>query len=54
MTKLLLAGIAAVLIAPTALADPVTKTITIDTPKYEGTKTIPATRRKGPSLATPT
>jgi len=40
MTKFLLAGIAAVLIAPAAAADPVTKTITVDTPRYEGTKTI--------------
>ena len=47
MTKLLLAGIAAVLIAPAALADPVTKTITIDTPKYEGTKTITRDKDEG-------
>ena len=47
MTKLLLAGIAAVLIAPAALADPVTKTITIDTPKYEGTKTITRDKEEG-------
>jgi opacity protein-like surface antigen len=47
MTKLLLAGIAAVLIAPAVLADPVTKTITIDTPKYEGTKTITRDREEG-------
>ena len=47
MTKLLLAGVAAVLIAPAALADPVTKTITIDTPKYEGTKTITRDKEEG-------
>ena len=47
MTKLLLAGIAAVLIVPAALADPVTKTITIDTPKYEGTKTITRDKEEG-------
>ena len=40
MTKFLLAGIAAILMAPAAAADPVTKTITVDTPRYEGTKTI--------------
>ena len=47
MTKLLLAGVAAILIAPAALADPVTKTITIDTPKYEGTKTITRDKEEG-------
>jgi hypothetical protein len=47
MTKLLLAGIGAVLIAPAALADPVTKTITIDTPKYEGAKTITRDKEEG-------
>lgn len=40
MTKLLLAGIAALLIAPAATADPVTRTITIDTPRYDGTRVI--------------
>jgi hypothetical protein len=47
MTKLLLTGIAAALIAPAALADPVTRTITIDTPKYEGTKTITRDKEEG-------
>ncbi len=47
MTKLLLAGVAAVLIAPSAFADPVTKTVTIDTPKYEGTKTITRDKEEG-------
>ena len=47
MTKFLLAGIAAVLIAPTAAADPVTKTITVDTPRYEGTKTITRDQEAG-------
>ena len=47
MTKLLLAGAAATLIATAALADPVTRTITIDTPKYEGTKTITRDREEG-------
>ena len=40
MTKLFLAGAAAAMIATAAFADPVTKTITVDTPKYEGSKTI--------------
>jgi len=47
MTKFLLAGIAAVLIAPAAAADPVTKTITVDTPRYEGTKTITRDQEAG-------
>jgi opacity protein-like surface antigen len=47
MSKLLLAGISALLIAPAAAADPVTKTITIDTPRYEGTKTITRDREDG-------
>lgn len=47
MTKLLLAGVAAMLIAPPALADPVTKTITVDTHKYEGTKTITRDKEAG-------
>ena len=47
MTKLLLAGVAAVLIVPAALADPVTRTITIDTPKYDGTKTYTRDKEAG-------
>lgn len=47
MTKLILAGTAALLIAPAASADPVTRTVTIDTPKYEGTKTITRDREEG-------
>ena len=47
MTKFLLAGIAAVLIAPAAAADPVTKTITVDTPRYEGTKTVTRDKEAG-------
>ena len=39
MTKLVLTAASVALFAPAALADPVTKTVTIDTPKYEGTKT---------------
>ncbi len=47
MTKLLLAGAAATMFATAAFADPVTRKITIDTPKYEGTKTITRDREEG-------
>jgi len=47
MSKYLLAGIVAVLMAPAAAADPVTKTITVDTPRYEGTKTITRDKEAG-------
>ena len=47
MTMLLLAGAAAAIVASGALADPVTRTITIDTPRYEGTKTITRDREEG-------
>jgi len=40
MNKLMLGGLAAILIAPAALAEPVTRTYTIDTPKVEGEKTV--------------
>jgi len=47
MTKLLLTAAAVALLAPSALADPVTKTVTIDTPKYEGTKTYTRDKEEG-------
>ena len=47
MTKLLLTAAAVALFAPAALADPVTKTVTIDTPKYEGTKTYTRDKQEG-------
>lgn len=50
MTKLFLAGAAAAILATGAFAEPVTKTITIDTPKYDGTKVI--TRDKDAGLVT--
>lgn len=48
MTKIHVAAIAAILTAPAAaLAEPVAKTITIDRPKYEGTKTVTRDREAG-------
>jgi len=47
MTKHLLTAAALALFAPAALADPVTKTVTIDTPKYEGTKTYTRDKQEG-------
>ena len=47
MTKLLWAGAAAAIFATGALADPVTRTITIDTPRYEGARTITRDREAG-------
>lgn len=47
MTKLVLTAAAVALFAPAALADPVTKTVTIDTPKYEGTKTYTRDKDEG-------
>lgn len=45
--KLMLGGLAAMLAATAALADPVTRTYTIDTPKYEGEKTVTRDREAG-------
>lgn len=48
MNRLMLGGVAAILIVPgAALADPVTKTWTVDTPRYEGTKTVTRDREEG-------
>jgi len=47
MTKHLLTAAALALFAPAALADPVTKIVTIDTPKYEGTKTYTRDKEEG-------
>lgn len=40
MNKLLIAAIASTLFAGAALADPVTKTVTIDKPNFEGSRTV--------------
>lgn len=47
MMKLLLAGTAAMLTATVATAEPVTRTYTADTPRYEGTKTVVRDREAG-------
>jgi len=47
MNKLMLGGLAAILIAPAALAEPVTRTYTIDTPKVEGEKTVVRDKEAG-------
>lgn len=51
MNKLMLGGLAAMLTttltATGALADPVTRTYTIDTPKYEGEKTVTRDKEAG-------
>ncbi len=47
MNKLMLGGVAAMLIAPAAVAEPVTRTYTIDTPQYEGEKVIIRDREAG-------
>jgi len=40
MNKLLIAAIATTLVAGSALADPVSKTVTIDKPNFEGSRTV--------------
>jgi opacity protein-like surface antigen len=47
MKIMLLAGIAAAVLTTVASADPVTKTVTIDNNKYEGTKTITRDKEAG-------
>jgi len=47
MTKLIFAGAAALLATTAANADPVTRTYTIDTPNYEGEKTVTRDREAG-------
>lgn len=47
MNKLMLGGLAAMLTTTAALADPVTRTYTIDTPKYEGEKTVTRDKEAG-------
>ena len=47
MNKLMLGGIAATITATAAFADPVTRTYTIDTPNYEGTKTVARDKEAG-------
>ncbi len=48
MKFLLSAGLAAVLVSPlAALAEPVTRTATIDTPRYEGDRTVTRDREAG-------
>jgi len=47
MTKLIWAGAAALLTTSAAFAEPVTRTYTIDTPKYEGEKVVTRDREAG-------
>lgn len=47
MTKLIWAGAAALMTTTAALADPVTRTYTVDTPNYEGEKTVTRDREAG-------
>lgn len=47
MTKLIWAGTAALLMTTAASAEPVTRTYTIDTPKYEGEKIVTRDREAG-------
>lgn len=46
MIKLILGGAAALAIAGPALADPVTRTYTFDTPRFEGSKTVTRDREE--------
>lgn len=47
MNKLMLSGLAAMLATTAALAEPVTRTYTIDTPNYEGVKTVTRDKEAG-------
>ena len=47
MNKLLMAAIASTLFAGTALADPVTKIVTIDKPNFEGSRTVVRDKEAG-------
>lgn len=47
MNKLLIAAIASTLFAGGALADPVTKTVTIDKPNFEGSRTVVRDKEAG-------
>lgn len=47
MTKLNWAGAAAVMMTSAALAEPVTRTYTFDTPNYEGVKTVTRDKEAG-------
>lgn len=47
MTKLIWAGAAALMVTSAVLAEPVTRTYTIDTPKYEGAKTVTRDKEAG-------
>lgn len=47
MTKLIWAGAAALLMTTAAVAEPVTRTYTVDTPKYEGEKIVTRDRDAG-------
>lgn len=47
MNKLMLGGLTAMFATTGALADPVTRTYTIDTPRYEGEKTVVRDREVG-------
>jgi len=47
MKKLVLTGLAAVLVSPAAFAEPKTKTVTVDTPRIEASRTIVRDRDAG-------
>jgi hypothetical protein len=47
MNKLMLGGLAAMLTTTAAFAEPVTRTYTIDTPNYEGIKTVTRDKEAG-------
>ena len=47
MNKLLIAAIASTLCAGSVLADPVTKTVTIDKPNFEGSRTVVRDKEAG-------
>lgn len=47
MNVLMLGGLAAILTTSAALAEPVTRTYTVDTPNYEGSKTVTRDREAG-------
>jgi len=47
MTKLIWAGAATLMMTTPAFAEPVTRTYTVETPKYEGTKIVTRDREAG-------
>ncbi len=47
MTKLIWAGAAALMVTSVAVAEPITRTYTVDTPNYEGVKTVTRDKEAG-------